>query len=101
MDWQAMVRNIDASTAQAFVTATRHVLSALVVEVERVAATQTPPPRDYNTAELSRESAPGGWISPQELRATAQRLTEALAAEKWTDGFVAALKFVAALGGAL
>ncbi len=101
MNWQAIVQSIDAPTAQAFVAATRHVLSALVVEVERAAATQTPPPRDYNTAELPRESAPGGWLSPQELRATSQRLTEALAGEKWTDGFVAALKCVAAIGGVL
>ncbi len=101
MDLQNIVKNIDAATAQAFVSAARHVVDALLIEGERVRQTQTPAARDYNAASLSREAAPGGWLSHEELRETSRRLAEAVAAEKWTEGFVAALKLLSMLGGAL
>lgn len=101
MDLQTFAKNIDADTARAFVTAARHVIDALLIEAARVRATQTPAVRDYDQAALSREAPPGGWLSHDELRETAQRLSEAIAAEKWTDGFVCALKTLSALGGLL
>jgi hypothetical protein len=101
MDLQSIVRKIDTPTAQAFVSAARHVIDALLIEAHRVQAAQTPPPRDYNAAELPRAAAPGGWLTDDELHETARRLAEAIAAEKWVEGFVLALKMLAALGGAL
>jgi hypothetical protein len=101
MDIKAVVNSIDTNTARAFVTAARHVIDALLIEAERVRKTQTPEPRDYNSASLSREAAPGGWISPEELRDTARRLAEAISAEKWVDGVVFAVQIIAACGGTL
>ena len=100
MDWQALIKGIDADAARAFVTAARHVIDALLVEAERQRQTQAPPVRDYNAAAgLTREDAPGGWLGHEELRATMRRMAEAVAAEKWSDGVVAALKVLAVLGG--
>jgi len=101
MDWATLLRQIDAGTARAFVAAARHVIDALLIEAERVQQTQTPAARDYNAAELSREAPAGGWLSHAELREAARRMSEALATEKWVDGFVAAVKLMAALGGVL
>ena len=92
---------IDADTARAFVTAARHVIDALLIEAERVRQTQTPVPRDYAEAELPRSAPAGGWLSHEELGHTAQRLAEAIAAEKWTDGLLFALKLLRGFGGGL
>jgi hypothetical protein len=101
MDLSSIVRSIDQETARALVVATRRVIDALLIEGERIRQTQTPAPRDYNVAELPRASAPGGWLSHEELRDTARRMAEAIAAEKWTDGLVAALKLLGTLGAML
>jgi hypothetical protein len=101
MDWKSMLERLDASTVQAFVAAAVRVVDALVIEAERGAPASAPQPRDYRTAELPHGTPPGGWLGVGELRAAAQRATEALAAEKWTDGFVTALQALALLGGAL
>lgn len=101
MDVQTLVRNIDAQTARAFVEAARHVIDALLIEAERVGQTQTPDVTDYEHASLSRETPAGGWLSHAELRDTARRLSEAVAAEKWIDGLTCALKLLSALGGGL
>ena len=101
MNLEALVSQIDAGTARAFVTAARHVIDALLIEGQRVAETRTPEPRDYDAAELPRSAPAAGWLSHEELRDTAQRLAEAMAAEKWIDGVVFAVKLFAVLGGAL
>lgn len=101
MDLRTLARNIDANTARAFVTAARHVIDALLIEAERVRKTQTPGEQDYNQARLPRKAAPGGWLSHQELRETARRLSEAVAAERWTDGLLFALKALNVVGGML
>ncbi len=99
LDLESLARRIDAGTAQAFVRAARHVLDALMVDAERVRAVQTPPPRDYDAVELPRGTPAGGWLGHEELRATAVQLAEAIAAEKWTDGLVFALRLLGGLGG--
>lgn len=100
MDLTAILKNIDAATARAFVKAARHVIDAMLIETQRVRQTQTPGARDYDSADLSREAPPGGWLSDEELRATSQKLSEAIAAEKWTDGVIFAVRALSALGGA-
>jgi hypothetical protein len=100
MDLQTIVRSIDAGTAQAFAHAARNVIDAMLIEGERVRQAHTPQPCDYNAAALSREAPAGGWISHDELRDTSRRLAEAIAAEKWTDGVVCAIKMLTAMGGA-
>ena len=101
MNIEAIIKHIDAETARAFVTAARHVIDALLIEVERVQQTHTPEGRNYNSAELSRGSPAGGWLSPEELSNTTQRLAEAIAAEKWTDGVLFTLKLLRGVGGML
>ena len=101
MNLQSLLQAVDAETAQAFVAAARHVIDALLIEGERVAEAQTPTPRDYNGAELPSSTPAGGWISHAELRDTSRRLAEAVAAEKWTDGLICALKLLSAFGGVL
>lgn len=101
MELRSVLERIDAHTAQAFVTAARHVIDALLIEAERLRTAQTPAERDYNADTLSRETPARGWVSEEELRATAQRMTEALAAEKWLDGLFFAVKTLALLGGCL
>ncbi len=101
MNWQDLIRAIDPVTAKAFVSAVRNVVDALLVESERVEQTEPLATRDYNRADLPRRQPAGGWLSPTELRASGRAMAEALAAEKWTDGFLAAIKLVCVLGGAL
>lgn len=101
MNIETLVKHIDAGTARAFVTAARHVLEALLIEAERIGETQTPTARDYDSAELPRSAPAGGWLSTEELRGTAQRLAEAVAAEKWTDGLICAIRLFNVMGGVL
>ena len=98
MDLQTLLQHVDAKTARAFIAAARHVIDAMLIEAQRIRQTQTPGARDYDTAGLSRESAAGGWLSQDELRRTAQKMAEAVAAEKWTDGLVFAIRLFTTLG---
>lgn len=100
MDMVQLAKGLDAGAVRAFVTAARHVIDALMIEATRLEQVRTPGVRDYATAELSREAPGGGWIASDELRATTQKLTEAIAAEKWVEGFVVAVRLLSALGGA-
>jgi hypothetical protein len=100
MNLKQLVGEIDADTARAFVEASRIVIDALLIEGERLAAADTPAARDYEAARLNRAAPPGGWLAPAELRAVAQRLSEAIAAEKWSDGLLCALQILRRIGGA-
>jgi len=99
MDLEAVMKRIDAPTARAFVTAARHLIDALLIEAESVRTMQTPAARDYRAAELPRDTPAGGWLSHGELRATVQRMSEAIAAERWIDGAMFAVRLLAGLGG--
>ena len=99
MDLATLAGRIDATTARSFVEAARHVIDAMMIEAERVQQAQAPAKQDYAAGRLSRTAPPGGWLSDSELRDTARQLAEAMAAEKWTDGFLAAVRLLAKLGG--
>ena len=101
MNIEDAVKRIDVDAARAFVHAARNVIDALLLEVEEVRSVQTPAARDYNQAQLPRDTAPGGWLSHEEVRNTAQRLAEAMAAEKWCDGVLFTLQLLQVLGGGL
>jgi len=101
MNLSTVIEHLDAEQARAFVRAARHVIDALLIEAERVQAVQTPERRDYNSAELTAATPAGGWLSHEELRVTAQRLAEAIAAEKWLDGAAWALQLLRSVGGVL
>ena len=98
MDLAKLVKSIDTETARAFVTAARSVIDALLIEGERIEQTHTPETRDYESATLSRETPPDGWLSHAELRETARRMAEAVAAEKWTEGVVCTIQLLTRLG---
>lgn len=97
MDLVRIANRVDASAAQAFVSAAMHVLNAAMVEAERARPELPPGERDYERAGLSRETPGGGWISHGELRRATQEISEAIAAEKWAQGFVFALQAIAML----
>lgn len=99
MDLLSVIRRIDTETARAFVQAARHVVDAMLLEAERMEQTGTPTARDYNTAALPRDAPAGGWLSHAELRQTARELSEAIAAEKWVDGVVLAIRLFGRWGG--
>ncbi len=101
MDLQTILQGINPATAQAFVHAARQVIDALLIEGERIRQTQTPAPRDYETAGLPRDTPGGGWLGQEELRDAAQRTAEAVALEKWADGVLFAIKALVAIGGVL
>ncbi|MBU0616350.1 MAG: hypothetical protein KKI02_01395 [Planctomycetes bacterium] len=91
MDLRTLLRNIDAETARAFVSAAGHVIDALLLETARVGETITPTTRDYDSAALPRSAPVAGWLSHEELRQTTQKMSEAVAAEKWADGVMLAI----------
>ncbi len=98
MDMTTLAERMTPQAARAFVSAARHVIDAMVIESERVRQAQGPGRTDYNAAGLSHDTPGGGWISVEELRDSSRRLAESIAAERWTDGFLVAVKLIAALG---
>lgn len=98
MDLERVLRSIDAETARAFVVASRHVIDALMIEAARIQQTKAPIVVDYESATLRRDAPGGGWIGDDELRATTQRMSEAIAAERWIDGALFAIRALSALG---
>lgn len=98
MDLNQIAQQITPQAARAFVSAARNVIDAMLIEAERVREVSTSDRIDYETAALPRGTPAGGWLSMEELRTSAQRLAEAIAAEKWTDGFLVAVRLIAALG---
>ena len=56
MNIETLLRQVDARTARAFVTAARHVIDALLIEGQRVREAQAPTVRDYDGAELPRRT---------------------------------------------
>ena len=99
MKLQTLLAQVDSRTAQTFVSAARHVIDAMLIEAARVEQTATPKRTDYENAALSRETAPGGWLSHEALRETSQRLAEAIAGEKWTEGMLTSIRLLSGMGG--
>lgn len=97
MDWRKVLEQIDAQTARAFVVAARRVIDAMLVEGRRVEQARGPAAHDYASAGLSRAAPAGGWLSDAELDAAVQRMGEAIAAEKWVDGALFAIRVLSAI----
>jgi len=98
MTLEQTLRQVNPDTARAFVTAARNIIDALLIEAHRIQQVQTPAPRDYAAGGLPRTAPPGGWIADDELRTATQRMSEALAMEKWTEGVLAALRALNLIG---
>jgi hypothetical protein len=99
MDLRKLLQNVDGETARAFVSAASHVIDALLFEAARVQELETPGARDYESATLSRAAPAGGWLSHEELRQTTQKMSEAIAAEKWADGVAFAIGLLTRFAG--
>jgi hypothetical protein len=101
MDLREALAKLDINTARSFVTTACRVVDALLVSATAAQKASTPPTRDYDQATLPRSDPPGGWLTHDELRTAAQRMAEAIAAEKWTEGVLLALKVLGIVGGVL
>lgn len=101
MDIVTLIQRLDVENARAFVTAVRNVVDALLIEAQQLEQQQTPEKVDYRTAELPREAPAEGWLTTGELRNTVQKLSEAIAVEKWMDGVRFALQTLSKIGGGL
>jgi hypothetical protein len=97
---KAIAESLDAGTVQSFVHAARLAVEAIINEADQVAKAATPAATDYATADHDRSSPAGGWILPDELRNANTAMVEAIAAEKWVDGFVTAVKAMALVAAA-
>lgn len=98
MQIKPLISRIDPEAARALVESAGRVFDALVIESERIQEEPGPALRDYPSAELSREAPQGGWISDSALRRAAQDISEAIAKEKWTEGFITAVRWMRVLG---
>lgn len=87
---------LDLATIQSFTRAALDVIQVVLNEAEKRAATATPDKVDYAHADHDWSAPAGGWLTPDEIRTAITEITEAIAAEKWFDGFVAAVKMMAA-----
>lgn len=94
MRLETVLKQIDEQTARAFVQAARHVIDAMLIEGQRVAQASGPKARDYNSTHIEATTPAGGWISDSEVHELARRLSEAIAAEKWVDGIVFAVRLM-------
>lgn len=99
MNLTTLANSIDPATARDFVAAVKRIIDEMLIQPPRVEPAQPPQPRDYNTATFGNGATPGaappgGWISDSELRSATQRMNEAIAAEKWTEGFLAAVQLL-------
>lgn len=96
MSLQQMVNALDVNVVREFVRSAKRVIDAMLLETAKATPAPTPGMKDYETAGLSRAAPAGGWISAGELRRTTQLMSEAIAAEKWTEGALLAIRV---LGG--
>ena len=99
MGIEQLLQGIDAEAARQFVQATQNVLDAMLLESAKAGTQAEPEVRDYRNASLARGGPKGGWLSHEELRATTQKMAEAIAAEKWVDGMLVAIRLLTRVGG--
>jgi hypothetical protein len=91
----AIASQIDESTAKSFVSAAWNVIQAAMVVRQQALAAETPGQTDYETAQLDRSTPAGGWLTDETLHSYTQRISEAIAAEKWEQGALFVLQFLA------
>jgi hypothetical protein len=99
MNLTTLANSIYQTTDLDFVASVKLMIDTMLIQPARAEPAQPPQPRDYNTATFGNLASPGatppgGWISDNELRSASQRMNEAIAAEKWTEGFVAAMQLL-------
>ena len=95
----SLAERLDAQTIQTFVHTMRLIADAILAEAEDRAGEHAPTGQvDYATAGPDRTAPPGGWGDVAEIRSRATAMAEAIAAEKWQDGFVFAFELMALVG---
>lgn len=99
MTLQESLKQIDLQVVKDFVLAVHKMISSLMVQPHASGGAAAPPgDTDYGSADLSGATPDGGWISNDELKATQQKMTEAIKTESWIDGALFAVKLMSALG---
>lgn len=93
----AIASHIGPEEAKHFVTAAFNVIKAALIVREQEREARTPGTVDYGSAELDRSTPADGWITDETLLSYQQRMTEAIAAEKWMDGFIFAIQLISVL----
>lgn len=96
---EQVAQQMDPAVLQNFLKEIARIFDALVVPPAAAGAVRMPGGVDYTTAQPSVGQPAGGWLSDGEVRGAAQRMTEAIAAEQWVQGFVALARLIAMAGG--
>lgn len=94
MNPMILAHSLEPAVLRRFVHAVRNVVDAMLIQAPPPRPAPPPGMRDYNAAPLVNGAPDGGWIDVSELQITSQRMNEAIAAERWVDGFVAAVELL-------
>lgn len=93
------ISSLPPSKLAAVVHAVRDVIDTLADNRSSYANT-APQGTEYDTADHDASAPVGGWLSVDELRERSRQMTEAIAAEKFVQGFLMAVQLMAMFGGA-
>lgn len=96
-----LLKDVNLVIVKRFLFAVESLVNALLLAEELPREARMPQEHDYTKATLPREAPPLGWLSHDQLRESARQMGEAISAEKWTDGFVAAIRLISLFTGAL
>lgn len=83
-----------------FVLAFKAMLDRGLIPTVPVKPEVEPPLHEYGGKGLTKNAPASGWISESELAGRVQLMTEAIAAEKWEEGFLFAVQIIMLFGGA-
>lgn len=97
--WTTIAKGLSEQTLKGFVNAVNEIVKQIAGTPVGGVST-APTPVDYAHAEITVGVPPGGWLSVEEFRDASRRMTEAIAAEKWVEGFITAVQIMIMIGGA-
>lgn len=90
-----VMSDLSMESIKEFVTVVKRYIDDALVDDIKVLPQESPTKIDYNKAGVELIAPHGGWISRSELERYNQKMTEAIANEKWTEGFILAMQIVA------
>lgn len=90
-----IMSDLSMETIKEVVTVVKRYIDDALVDDIKIQPQESPNRLDYNKAGIELVAPPNGWISMSELEAYNQKMTEAIANEKWTEGFILAMQIVA------
>jgi hypothetical protein len=93
----ALFSSMTPEKIKGFVEGVLEILKIVGDQAAIATADATPGARDYRTAEFDRSAPAGGWMLPAEVKERSRLMAEAIAAEKWEEAAILALKVAAVL----